>query len=147
MTRDEAKKQMRIEMTTDLSAEELNNSLSSLGGLTPNQVMKEVDQGTEVGENFLTEFVVYAAAKGPLDETTRNHVIAMMEKDLKSQEPEFADQPWIYYPDQSGEMYTPNQMIEQVRQGTDFGNLYAGEWMMHYGRYINTKAIKAKSAN
>jgi hypothetical protein len=142
MNRDAAKKQMRIEMTDDLPTEKLDQPMQVLGGLTPNQVMDEVDQGSEVGERFLTDYVVHNAAGGPLDETTRNHIVVLMESDLKSR-PDFADEPWIRNPD--GGMLSPNQMIQQIKNGTDLGNLYADAWMGSYGRYINLDNLVAKA--
>lgn len=143
MNRSEAKKQMRIEMENDIPKEELDTPMEVLGGLSPNQAMSEVDEGTDAGESFLTDYITHNAAGGPLDEETRNHIASMMRTDLKSQDEGFGDRLWIRDPN-NGTEYTPNQIIEEVRQGSEVGNLYADQWMATYGRYINTDALAAK---
>lgn len=61
MTRDQAKIQMRAELEKDLSTEEREEPMMKVGDrtFTANDLMAEVEKGTEVGEALLDDFIRY----------------------------------------------------------------------------------------
>jgi hypothetical protein len=129
MTRMEAKIEMRKDMEDKCSQSELTEVLP-LYGMTPNAIMSEVEKGSELGEMFLSDFILYNANEDDVyvDEDTRTHVVALMQKDLETKEPEWADNKFIL-DHNAGELISANQVVQQIKDGTDFGLWYAEEWL------------------
>jgi hypothetical protein len=126
MTRDEAKKQMRLDLEMDLSMEDRNIPSDIYSGLTANQVMEEVEKSSDIGERFLDDFIAYQNGKY-FGEEVRKNVVRLMEADLEKQPAGFADKSYIK--DDDGNLLTPRQVVQQFKEGTDFGNRYAEQWL------------------
>lgn len=64
MTRDEAKIQMRVELEQDLSIAERERPMMTVGDHTfsANDLMAEVEKGTEMGEVLLDDFISLQAS-------------------------------------------------------------------------------------
>jgi hypothetical protein len=68
-----------------------------------------------------------------MDQQTRDRVLALMQKDLDTAAklaPTWADTPSIE--DDDGNVLTPKECFQQVKDGTEFGNLFAEEFLMNY---------------
>lgn len=139
MDRNEVKKQMRAEMVRDLSEEQ--RDITTTTGLTPNQMMDEVDRDTEIGKALLESFLhpEQELRLPPLTPEQRAEILALMQKDLDAaaaQVPEWANTEKIAQDDDGNEL-TPNQVFQQVKDGTTFGDQYARAWLARHN--INAK--------
>jgi hypothetical protein len=68
-----------------------------------------------------------------MDQETKDRVIALMQKDLDDANknwPTWSDTPSV--PDDSGNMLTPNQAFQQVKDGTEFGDIFAQDFLTSY---------------
>lgn len=68
-----------------------------------------------------------------MNEKLRLQVVELMEKDIvfmNTKRPGWADQPLIEK--DAITMLTPNRVVQEVKDGTDFGVSYAQVWMDYY---------------
>jgi hypothetical protein len=68
-----------------------------------------------------------------MDHQERSLVLTLMLKDLemaRTQLPGWADEPLIS--NDNGDKLTPNQLYQEVKDETDFGNRYAAQWLTNH---------------
>jgi len=128
MDRNEAKKLMRQEMEKEAYGISRTTKIFTIGRrlLSTQDVIEEVESETELGKFLLDDYISYQnGTSGLTDEEPtgieRAHAIALMEEDLKMAPLGWADTPLF---DQEGVSWTPNRIMVEVRQGTDFGKRY-----------------------
>lgn len=137
MTRDEAKVLMRQELESDLTDKERVLPIHNLNGLTCNDLMAEVEKGTALGEAMLDDFIFSKADESPgnttMDQAVKETILILMQMDIDNAPKGWVDQP-ITTDDQGNEL-TPLQVMQQVKDGTDWGNQYAESWLIRYRLY------------
>jgi hypothetical protein len=68
-----------------------------------------------------------------MNQETKDRVIALMQKDLDDANrsaPGWSDTPTV--PDDDGKLWTPNDAFQQVKDGTEFGNAFAEDFLLNY---------------
>jgi hypothetical protein len=139
MTRDEAKILMRKELESDLTEKERHLSLPNYNGLSCNDLMAEVEKGSELGQDMLNDFILskdeeaILAGATTMDQATKEVVLLLMQKDVDTAPKGWVDQPISV--DDQGNGLTPPQVMQQVKDGTDWGNRYARTWLDRYRLY------------
>ena len=137
MTRDEAKVLMRQALEKELNQEQRVLPLPNYNGLSCNDLMAEVEKGSELGETMLNEFILdmneearKAGLYPTMDQSIKSAVVSLMQKDIDTAPEGWAERP-IAVDDKDNEL-TPLQVIQQVKDGTDWGNRYAATWLDRY---------------
>ena len=122
MTRDEAKKLMRLELEQDVPSNVRQDKVFSIRDrmLSANDLMEEIEADTDLGKYLLDDFILFKNGVA-LTAIERLQVIGMMEKDMKISPTGWADE--VIY-QQDGKSWTPNQIMAEVRSETDFGLRY-----------------------
>lgn len=144
MNRDEAKTLMRQELERDIDTATRDEKVFPIGDrlMSANDLMDEVEKETDLGKFLLDDFIKFKAGEGgPLPELTwpsRAHAIALMENDIKIAPPGWADE--VIY-DEDGMKFTPNQVLDEVKRGTDFGNRFV---TIYLGNHTALEALLGK---
>lgn len=126
MDRNEAKLQMRQELEAEIDVSIRDRKMFPIGErlLSMNDLMQEVESGTDLGTFLLNDYINFKSGKGKAPELSaveKAHAIALMEADLKSAPEGWADS--VIF-DEGGTSWTPNQIMAEVRLDTEFGNRY-----------------------
>lgn len=135
MDRNEAKVLMRQELEQDIDAVARERKMFPIGDrmLSANDLMKEVEDGTELGNFLLDDFIAFKDGKPAPDSVMsaldRHNAIAMMEADIKSA-PAGWDNEVIF--NEEGQSWTPNQVLDEVKRGTDFGNRFVQTYLANH---------------
>lgn len=136
MDRNEAKVQMRKELEAEIGPAERERKIFPIGEklFSANELIAEVelDPPTELGEFLLNDYIDFKGGNNKLPELTaveKVQTIALMEADLKSAPPGWADS--VIY-DEGGKSWTPNQIMAEVKNGTDFGNRYMTVYLANH---------------
>jgi hypothetical protein len=159
MTRDEVKKQMRLEFETDLSEDERNDRSLAVGDrlVSATDLIQEIEEGTALGEYLVDDYIKFHDTDNQdyhyktmtevlsdfnqnkpisdvdtLSEADRKAVLALMQDDLdyaSKELPGWADEPCA---DDGDRELTPRQLFQEVKDGTDFGNRYAMTWLVRH---------------
>jgi hypothetical protein len=90
-------------------------------------LMAEVENNTELGKALVDEFISFNTPF-ELSDTERTKIMALMQLDLDNAPPGWGDDEKIVV-DDLGTTMTPNQLFQEVKEGTDFGNRYAQGWL------------------
>jgi hypothetical protein len=198
MDRNEAKKQMRLELEQDISFDRRTTVVVMTHNgqdYTSEALMQEVEKDTQFGNQLLDSWLSFQehgdldlvddeldalddhkhhhfvdeldeecthhsnVREDIMDQQTRDRVLALMQKDLDTAAklaPTWADTPSIQ--DDDGNVLTPKECFQQVKDGTVFGNVFAEEFLMNYAmeeavaqilgvpmRYLNNEADPDKS--
>lgn len=126
MDRDQAKIQMRKELEKDIPTDEREQKVYPIGDkvFSPNELMAEVEADSDLGKFLLDDYIAFTSGNDKIPQLTavqKAHTIALMESDLKVAPPGWADT--VIF-DDGIKTWTPNQVMKEVRDGTDFGNRY-----------------------
>jgi hypothetical protein len=137
MTRDEARILMRQELERDLTPQQRQAVLPEFNGMNSNDLMDQVDKNTKLGNVLLDEFIIHKNAqakdKDPLatmDQATLEVVLTLMQEDVDIAPPGWADTTVVE--DDNKRLLTPKQVMEEVRNATEWGTKYAETWLSHY---------------
>jgi hypothetical protein len=153
MDRNEAKKQMRLELEQDISFDRRTTVVVMTHNgqdYTSEALMQEVEKDTQFGNQLLDSWLSFQEhgdldlvddeldalddhKHHHMDQQTRDRVLALMQKDLDTAAklaPTWADTPSIQ--DDDGNVLTPKECFQQVKDGTAFGNVFAEEFLMNY---------------
>lgn len=135
MDRNEAKVLMRKELEQDIDSVKREEKMFPIGNrmLSANDLMKEVEDETELGVFLLDDFIAFKAGKmtddSVLSAIERHDAISMMEEDIKAAPAGWADE--VIF-NEEGQSWTPNQVLDEVRRRTDFGNRFVATYLANH---------------
>ena len=157
MTRDEIKKQMRLELEQEIPESHRTTAIiMTHDGVdyTPEQLMQQIENDTEFGNQLLDSWIglretgdvdalddildqlddrYRQTEEVAMDQQTMDRVIALMQKDIDQASkvaPIWVNTPSV--PDDDGKLLTPKEAFQQVKDGTPFGKIFAGEFLFNY---------------
>ncbi len=135
MDRNEAKVLMRQELEKDIDTNTRERKMFPVGDrvLSANDLMKEVEDGTDLGNFLLDDFIAFKAGKTSpstvVSALDRSNALAMMEADIKSAPAGWGDD--VIF-NEEGQSWTPNQVLDEVKRGTDFGNRFVETYLSNH---------------